>query len=230
MPDYAIVVAGGSGERFHGKMPKQFAEFRGRPLLWYVLQTMEKAPGIDGVILVMHSGHIARARELVRAGRFSKIMTIVPGGTSRQLSVWTGLQQLTALRPGFVLIHDAARPFFSTALVAAVLDELQRFPAVVPVLSSRDSLLRSGTSGSISYLDRDRVRLVQTPQGFMFSEIFRAHEEAMQRKFHAAPDDLSLLNRFLDRKPSFIDGEILNCKITFPRDLEQIEALLRSLE
>ena len=227
MKNLAIILAGGSSERFGGPVPKQFSAIAGRSLLAICLERFQDHPGIDAIVLVCPSGHLPAAEKTVAAGGYDKVMEILPGGKTRQESSFIGVHAATAGMEN-ILIHDAARALVGSAVIARVLAALASGPAVMAALPAGDTIVRVDEAATVSaVLDRDKLRLVQTPQGFKLEIIRQAHALARSEGFAGASDDCSLVLRYKLSPVVTVPGDPANIKITYPQDLAIAEAILR---
>ena len=162
----AIVVAAGQGLRAGGAVPKQFAAWRGKPLVRHSVEAFIRA-GLRRIVVVIPPG----AESMAEAALAGLDVEFVSGGATRQDSVAAGLAQLAEQPPGAVLIHDAARPGLTHSVIACLIEALAVTPGAVPVLPVVDSIYRDG-SGSVS---RDSLYRIQTPQAFRFDAILTAY-------------------------------------------------------
>lgn len=176
-------------------------------------------PGLDLVQIVIGTEHHAQFVEAVHG---LDILTPVAGGDTRQHSVFHGLQALSAQRPDIVLIHDAARPLVSRALIGRVIAALEDgAEAAIPLLSVADTL-KSQTEGHWKTVPRDGLLRAQTPQGFRFDTILAAHRKFAGRN---VTDDMALAELAgLNIVP--VAGEEPNLKITTQNDMTFAERLL----
>lgn len=212
-PFAAIVVAAGKGLRAGGDVPKQFARWRGKPLLRHSVERLIEA-GVDQVIVAIPDG----ADELAR-GALSGIgnISLVHGGETRQLSVHNALEALAAVSPRRVLIHDAARPDLPREVIARLLDALEQgAKGAIPVLPVVDSMIFARDSTVAGSADRDALRRVQTPQAFRYDDILAAHRSWSGRP--VAGDDAQVLMA-AGGKVSLVEGDERLKKITFAEDL-----------
>ena len=151
------------------------------------------------------------------------------GGASRRLSVLNALESLTAYAPDYVLIHDGARPWICPTLINSLLDCVQIYKAVVPVLPAVETPKQIDSDGFITKnLVRRSIVLAQTPQAFAFTEILNAHMAAQQASVRCLPDgcpdytdDAEVWGRFTEKPIKTVDGDKRNIKITFPDDLRK---------
>ncbi len=219
MKKFAIVVAGGSGVRMGGGIPKQFLPLLGKPVL---MHTLEKFQGlVDETILVLPAEHFTYWKDLCEEHSFFLKVSLVEGGTSRSLSVMNGLDSISA--PGIVAIHDAVRPLVSRSLISALFQSTIIHGNAIPVISVRESL-RAVKNQLNEAVNRDGFVMVQTPQCFDLELIKSAYAKNSDQQFS---DDASVLE-FSGSKIHLETGETSNIKITFREDILFAEALLQS--
>ena len=212
----ALVLAAGRGRRFGGAVPKPYLDLGGRAILRHGIATLDAHPMVRAVRVVIHPG----ARDLYdRAAAGLNPLEPVAGGEARQDSARRGLESLTERAPERVLIHDAARPFPTPALVSRVLDALDSAPAVVPALAVRDTLKRAAEGRVTATLDRQDLRRVQTPQGFHYPAILAAHRAAAGT---ALTDDAAVAEA-AGLTVALVEGNDDNDKITTAEDLSRAE-------
>ncbi|MCL6608720.1 MAG: 2-C-methyl-D-erythritol 4-phosphate cytidylyltransferase [Geminicoccaceae bacterium] len=215
----ALVVAAGQGIRAGGEIPKQYRPLGGRPLLRHSLELFARHPAIDAVRVVIAEGHGPLYRSATRG---LALLPPVTGGATRQASVRAGLESLAADPPDLVLIHDAARPLLSAALVARVRAALERHPAVLPAVPVVDTLRRTRGERVLEDVDRGGLVRVQTPQGFAFGAILDAHRQAPPLGF---ADD-GAVAAWAGLPVVQVPGEEDNVKLTLPDDFEAAERRL----
>jgi 2-C-methyl-D-erythritol 4-phosphate cytidylyltransferase/2-C-methyl-D-erythritol 2,4-cyclodiphosphate synthase len=166
----AVVVAAGAGLRAGQALPKQYTRWRGKPVLRHSVEALARA-GIAPIVVVIADG----AEELARKALAGLDVRLVTGGLTRQQSVRNGLEALTPDAPAQVLIHDAARPALSAAVIARLQAALTDHEAAIPVLPVVDSLAHAEGTTMGQPADRHALRRVQTPQAFRFPAILGAH-------------------------------------------------------
>ena len=225
MSTIALIVAAGRGERatsgIAAAVPKQYVTVGGRPLLCWAVEAFLRSPDISEVRVVIGEEDRALYDQAV-AG-----MGLPPpiiGGATRQASVRNGLEALVALPPQRVLIHDAARPFVSTELIALVCAALDHAESAAPFKDVTDTLRRKAQHG-YEIISRDGLVRAQTPQGFRFGSILRAH-----RKFagESLTDDVALAER-AGLSFQAVAGEETNMKLTYPEDFKLAERMATAL-
>ena len=167
----AVIVAAGQGLRAGQPLPKQFALWRGRPLVRHSAQALADA-GITPIVVAIPPG----AEELAQTALAGLPgIRLVTGGDTRQASVRLALEALAGDPPEFVLIHDAARPRLSDAVITRLVTALRDYAAAIPVLPVIDSLAAAHGALMGEPAQREDLRRVQTPQAFRFAEILAAH-------------------------------------------------------
>ncbi|MFC3097762.1 bifunctional 2-C-methyl-D-erythritol 4-phosphate cytidylyltransferase/2-C-methyl-D-erythritol 2,4-cyclodiphosphate synthase [Alteraurantiacibacter palmitatis] len=167
----AVIVAAGQGLRAGQPLPKQFALWRGKPVLRHAAERL-KAAGVDLLCVVIPEGADSLVRDML-AG--TEPFVLVTGGATRQESVRNGLEALTLAAPQAVLIHDAARPDCPADVVARLIAALETHSAAIPVLPVVDSMVTAIGDAMGAKADREVLRRVQTPQAFRFDAILAAH-------------------------------------------------------
>jgi 2-C-methyl-D-erythritol 4-phosphate cytidylyltransferase/2-C-methyl-D-erythritol 2,4-cyclodiphosphate synthase len=216
----ALIVAGGSGTRFGGPLPKQYCRLAGRPILWHTIQAFLGCRAVSSVQVVIGAGHAPRYSEAT-AGL--SLPPPVGGGQTRQESVRLGLEALSKAAPEFVLIHDAARPLVSSGLIQSVISALASgADAVLPLLPVADSLRRMDDGGAGAAVPRDGIFRAQTPQGFVYRAIRETHQRFAGSN---TSDDIALAER-AGMKIIAVPGEEANIKVTAASDIDLAERLL----
>jgi 2-C-methyl-D-erythritol 4-phosphate cytidylyltransferase/2-C-methyl-D-erythritol 2,4-cyclodiphosphate synthase len=221
MPGTAVViVAAGKGERVGGAVPKQYVPLLGKPMLRWTVEVFARHPGIDFIQVVIGADDEAAYTDAVRG---LKVLPALAGGPTRQHSVMHGLEALAHRKPDYVLIHDAARPLVSNAVIDGVIDALRAgAEAAVPLLAVADTLRKKDRSGKWVGVARDGLLRAQTPQGFRFDKILKAHRD---NKTIATTDDMALAE-LASLDIVVVPGEETNLKVTTPKDLIMAEQLL----
>src|SRR5262245_62940303 len=185
-----VVVAAGQGLRAGGEVPKQFRRVGGQTLLEQSFTSCVRVSQIALVQPVVRRDDLQLARTLI--GNM-EILAPVSGGTTRQASVHAGLEALQPHAPDIVLVHDAARPFASASLIARAIEAAEQTGAAIPALSVTDTVKRVDATGTIeTTLDRNTIRLVQTPQAFRFPALLDAHRRAASQGREDFTDDAAL--------------------------------------
>jgi len=211
----ALVVAAGRGERFGGAKPKQYADLAGRPLLRHSLAALSRHAAIGGVRTVIDPDDEA-FYETASSGL--DLLPPVAGGTSRQDSVRRGLESLEDLAPKLVLIHDGARPFVPHDLIDRILAALGEAPGAIAAVRLADTVKRESEGCIVGTVDRDGLWRAQTPQGFRYADILKAHRAASDET--SLTDDAAVAER-AGLAVRLVEGDPANLKVTTTADLEQ---------
>ena len=215
----ALIAAAGNSTRMGGNN-KQFLVFEGMPVLVHTLLTFSTIPEITEIVIVTREEDLQTVQNLVREFSISKIKKIIPGGATRQESVFRGLQHISNER---VLIHDGARPFVTTEEILQLLDALNHCSAATLGVPVKDTVKRATKDGLIAEtLPREELWQIQTPQGFVTKEILAAHEEAAAKGI-SVTDDCALAE-YIGIPVKLVPGSYRNIKITTPEDIPLAEA------
>jgi 2-C-methyl-D-erythritol 4-phosphate cytidylyltransferase len=215
-----VIVAGGSGVRMGGNVPKQYMDLQGKPLL---IHTMEKFLSYDPamkIILVLASGHRKFWDVISLSYPYVKNVEVAAGGLSRFESVKNGLQ---IIEDGVVVgIHDAVRPFVNHLTIKRCYATARKEGSAIPVIEMDESVRMIKSGGRSSQLDRSTLRRIQTPQVFQSALIKKAYQ---QQKDHNFTDDGSVYESVFGHV-SLVEGNRENIKITTPVDLEFAKLLM----
>ncbi len=231
----AIILAGGYGSRFlneSNKFPKQFYEFCRKEVIAYSLETFNKHPQIDKIVVVSNIEYIKKTEEIIKKYNFEKVIGVVSGGITRQASVYSAIDYLSELGFGNpnVLIHDAARLLVSKQVISNNIKALESSKAVSTILPCTDSMILSENGATITEsLDRNKIYVVQTPQSFKLDLLRSAHKFAQTLNIYDSTDDASLM-KLLNEKVTLVPGNKANMKLTTEEDLIFIKAIFENLQ
>ncbi|MCD7060993.1 bifunctional 2-C-methyl-D-erythritol 4-phosphate cytidylyltransferase/2-C-methyl-D-erythritol 2,4-cyclodiphosphate synthase [Pelagibacterium xiamenense] len=221
-----IIVAGGAGARAATQgdsLPKQYRPIVGRPLLARTIEAFLAMDRVSLVLPVIGSDHKTLYEALGLAHH--KLLPPVVGGSTRQMSGLAGLDALEAAAPDIVLIHDAARPFVSASLVDSVVTALADAEGAVPVTLVTDTIKRSVDGKTVGGTeDRTQLFAAQTPQGFRYRDILKAHRRAVE--FSDGFTDDAAIAEWAGLRVVLSEGSTRNIKITLPGDFERAERML----
>lgn len=219
-----IIVAGGSGTRMGGDIPKQFMELSGKPVLIRTLEVFLKNIPSAEIVVVLPKDEIERWKDICGRYDINGTHKCCEGGDNRFGSVRNGLTCLTEC--DIVLVHDGVRPLVSSGVIAEVINTAHMTGTAVPVVKPVDSFrLTDGEGGSVHF-DREKLRAVQTPQGFRYGILKRAYELPFDSNF---TDDASVVEK-TGMKIELCGGAYENIKITSPADIIIAEAFLMMRE
>ena len=217
-----IIVAGGSGRRMGGAIPKQFMILDGMPIVARTINTFAEAlPGSD-IVVVLPEEHIAMWQNL--AARFDVAEhRCVAGGKERFHSVKAGIEALAA-EVEQIAVHDGVRALVSKQLIIRAVLAAEEHCAVIPVTTVVDSYREVMANGSTAIIDRSKLRIVQTPQVFSAETLRKAYEQPFDERF---TDDASVVEA-MGVTITTVEGEARNIKITTPNDLAYAEWLVKN--
>ena len=220
MKYYAIIVAGGSGNRMLTETPKQFLLLKNLPVLMHTIKAFAQSETQPKILLVLNIDQQGYWRRLCEEFNFRIPHEVIDGGTERFYSVKNAIDSIND--DSFVAIHDAVRPLVSTQLIDSCFKRAEAIGNVIAAVKSSDSvrMLRNEKS---SALRRDEIYLVQTPQTFSLKILKAAYQQDFASYF---TDDASVVES-LNEEINIIEGERNNIKITYPIDLELAELLLK---
>ncbi|WP_395459722.1 bifunctional 2-C-methyl-D-erythritol 4-phosphate cytidylyltransferase/2-C-methyl-D-erythritol 2,4-cyclodiphosphate synthase [Azospirillum melinis] len=220
----ALIVAGGSGQRFGAERPKQYLDLAGKPVLRRTVEAFLSHPQVTGVRVVIDPTW-RDAYDAALSGL--ALPDPVAGGASRQDSVRNGLEALAAdSATDLVLIHDAARPLIDADTIAAVIAALDSTPGAIAAVPVADTLKRGSGDAIAGTVDRDGLWRAQTPQGFRFPDILEAHRAAAGLSL---TDDAAVAER-AGLTVALVPSKEGNFKVTTPDDLTRAtRAIMSSL-
>lgn len=219
MNKYVVIVAGGIGVRMGAGMPKQFLPIRGKPILWYTLNTFLKAYDDMQIILVVPGDHREAGRTVAADCSAPDRIRVTDGGITRFHSVRQGLELVEG--ESVIFVHDGVRCLLTTALIHRCYEHALQHGSAIPVIDPRDSV-RLLTGQASEPIDRSRVRLVQTPQTFRSDILLDAYQVEYSLQF---TDEATVVEAY-GQPIHLVEGEPDNIKITHPADLSLAEILL----
>lgn len=220
MKRYAIIVAGGKGLRMGQELPKQFISIGERPILMHTIHAFHQTDKEITLILVLPKEQMEYWEALCELHCFKVPVQIAEGGSTRFHSVKNGLKLIK--EEGLVAIHDGVRPFVSAQVIENAYQAAEQYGGAIPVTDMIESVREVQPDGESVPVDRDRFKLVQTPQTFRSELIREAYEMPYDKLF---TDDASVFEA-AGNKIHCIAGNRENIKITTPFDLLIAEALI----
>ena len=207
MSNYFIILASGQSKRFNSNTQKQFITYKNKALFEHSLDKAIFSNLFKKIIIVVNDKKQIKKK-------YPKNILIIKGGKERSDSSLIGLKYIKKFSPVNVLIHDAARPNFTISLLKKLINSLKKNKAVVPVITSKDSI-KYKVKNQFFNLNKNNSYLTQTPQAFKFEEIYNL---SIRQKNKIQDEATLFINNNI--KIKFINGEILNNKITFKEDIE----------
>jgi 2-C-methyl-D-erythritol 4-phosphate cytidylyltransferase len=217
----AVIVAAGTGSRLNAPVPKGFVLLGGKPLFLRSLETLLRHKAIAEAVLAVPKGFELKTEEILACSRFDKKVTIITGGKVRWQSVENGVR---AVDSEWVLIHDAARPFVTRAVIDAVLEEKNKYDCVITVTPEVDTIREANGELAGEIVDRSKLVRVGTPQLFRREALLKALAAAPG--LPSPPTDEAMLMQRAGIPVGLAWGDPANFKITTPGDLDIAEALV----
>src|SRR3984893_1466662 len=219
----AILVAAGRGLRAGTGGPKQYRSIGGQSVIFRAMEPFCRHPQVAGWQPVLNPDDVAMFNEAVRE---LKHELPTNGGATRQASVHAGLEALAGQKPDVVLIHDAARPFVSAALISRAIKAASATGAAVPAIAVTDTIKLIGEAGHVEATpERARLRVAQTRQSFRYDVILDAHRRAARDGRNDFTDDAALAE-WAGLTVATFEGDVANMKLTTPEDFVREEARL----
>ena len=244
MRNIAIILAGGTGSRMGGGMPKQLLTLAdGQTILEHSVAAFEQAECIDEIGIVMHPDYIACAEEMLLRNGWQKVAFIIAGGSERWESSVNAIQEIEQriknkeqrigvpiLQASYnhpitnILLHDAARPFVSQRIINDVCKALETHRAVTVAIPATDTMYSVSENITDKIVQdippRATLMCAQTPQAFRLEVIAEAYDLALQDPHLQATDDCGIVHRYLPEVPIYIvQGDPANRKITYKEDI-----------
>ena len=228
MANIALLIAGGSGNRMHQDIPKQFITVNERPVIVYTLEAFEKHPEIDAIAVVCIKGWEQVLIAYAKQFNISKIQYVVSGGKNGQDSIRNGVLELEKHfdKDDLVLIHDAIRPMVSAEIISDNIRIAQKYGNAITAISCAEAMIQTedGRVSSGSY-PRDRLKRTQTPQAFRIGEICDLHRRALEAGITNSVASCTLKIE-MGEQVYFSRGSEKNIKLTTIEDIDIFKALL----
>lgn len=219
MQKTVIITAGGSGSRMGSNIPKQFLLLNQKPLLWYTIKAFIAAYHDINIILVLPVDYLNAGAQLIDELNLSNQTTIIVGGSTRFESVQNGVKLIK--ESSVIFVHDGVRCLVSANLIKRCYEQTIQVGSAIPAVTSTDSI-RIVTNNLHASIDRDRVKIIQTPQTFLSTTLIKAFEQPFQEGF----TDEATVVEAMGESVHLIEGEYSNLKITRPADLIVAAAIL----
>ena len=209
MSNIFIILAGGINKRLNSKIPKPYIKINNKELLQYSIDAANSVKDINKILIIYNKKHL----KFLKDKKFNKFIKII-GGKNRAESAYNALKKIKKYNCKNILIHDAARPNISVALIKKTLLSLKKNRTAIPSIKINDST-KIKRKSSIENMDRNKLYITQTPQGFRFKDIYNLNLKFFDKNIS---DDSSL---YIDnqKKINLIKGDEDNFKITSNNDL-----------
>lgn len=228
MANIGLIIAGGSGNRMHQDIPKQFITVNERPVIVYTLEAFEKHPEIDAIAVVCISGWEQVLLAYAKQFNISKLKYVVPGGLNGQDSIRNGVFELEKhfAPDDLVLIHDAIRPMVSAEIISDNIRVAKQYGNAITVIPCAEAMMQTqdGVKSSGSY-PRDNLKRTQTPQAFRIGDICDLHRRALEAGITNSVASCTLKIE-MGEQVYFSSGSEKNIKLTTVEDIDIFKALL----
>ena len=222
----AVILMAGKGERFSSSLPKQYVLIGSKELFLYTIEPFLTCPLIDFLLFVVPSSFEKKTEEILIKNKISKEYAVIPGSFSREESSYEAIKFLKDKKTNpssTILFQDGDRPFLEEKTILDNVYSAKQFSAVVTAFPATDSLALSEDSYTLSsYLPREKIYCLQTPQSFAFSLLDKAFSQA-KKPLRDYTDEGSLVLDAFGKKPRVILGKKKNVKITYQEDFATFE-------
>lgn len=227
----AVIFAGGSGARMNTKSrPKQFLELNGKPIIIYTLEIFENHPEIDAIVVVCLESWIPFLKKMLNKFEINKVISIVPGGSTGQESIFIGLCAAedyvkNKINDTIVLIHDGVRPLITEDTISDNISKVKEVGSCITVIPATETFVVTCEDGGLLLPDRSKCRLARAPQSFFLKDIISAHRKSQKEGHKQFIDSCSLMS-YYGYKLGLIEGPMENIKITTPSDYFVLRAMV----
>ncbi|MUP39092.1 IspD/TarI family cytidylyltransferase [Labilibaculum euxinus] len=230
MKNITVILAGGSGKRMGGSLPKQFLILGEKPIIQHSIEAFENHPQTDEICIIIHADFIHEVECIVKENNFNKVKHILPGGKERSDSSLAAIHAYQEEQNINLIFHDAVRPFVSSEIISNVIRELNAGKSVAVAITTVDTIFEVDEKNKIvSVPQRSFLRRAQTPQAFPYHTIKSAYEIALKDPDFVATDDCGVVLKYLPTEAIYIvEGDESNIKITFEGDLVLGEQILQA--
>lgn len=228
----AVIIAGGSGQRMHQDIPKQFLHVDNKPIIIYTLEVFQRHPDIDAIEVVCLDGWHEVLKAYAEEHGIDKLKWITSGGASAQESIRNGVYNLIdkCSPDDIILIHDGIRPMVDELIISDCIDKCRTYGNGVTALPHNEHVFEAKDDISTAqYIPRERTRCVQTPQAYKYGKLLGAYEEAFRNGigiYGASYVNTMMVD--MGETLYFAVGSYKNIKLTTPDDIELFKALLHS--
>lgn len=228
MANVGLLIAGGSGNRMHQDIPKQFLTVNERPVIVYTLEAFEKHPEIDSIAVVCIAGWENVLWAYAKQFNITKLHYVIPGGKNGQDSIRNGVFELEKHfeKDDIVLIHDAIRPMVSAEIISDNIRVARKYGNAITVIPCAEAMMQTEDGVvSVGSYPRDRLKRTQTPQAFHIGDICDLHRRALEAGITNSVASCTLKIE-MGEQVYFSAGSEKNIKLTTVEDIDIFKALL----
>lgn len=231
---YAAVLAGGSGLRMGGDLPKQFLKICGRPVIIRSIDAFVNNGRIDMIYVAVSEAYLEYTQSLIREYIQFKNIQVICGGGNRNETLYNVLESIKKEREvsdeDIILTHDAVRPFIDDRIINENIEAVKKYGAGNTVIPAVDTILQSSDGKFIDSIPlRSTMFLVQTPQSFSVKKVTELYENMTPEEFERYTDACSVFAA-KGEKVCLVQGSRDNIKLTYPEDIEKAESIIKSKE
>ncbi len=226
-----LIIAGGTGQRMHQEIPKQFINVYGKPIIIYTLEAFQKHPNIDAILVVCIDGWHEILRAYAEQFGITKLKWVVSGGATGQESIRNGIYALEGVcaPDDIVVIHDGIRPMIDAFVLSDVLIKTKEYGNAVTSMPYNEQIFCTNDGETTTeYVPRETIRRVQTPQGYRYQTLLTRYREAFEKKigiYGSSYTNTMMVE--LGETLHLAVGSEKNIKITTPDDVDLFKALLK---
>ena len=229
----AVIFAGGIGTRMNLKVkPKQFLELHGKAIIIHTIELFDNHPEIDGIVVSCVEDWIDYLKKLLKKFNVKKVVDIVPGGETGQMSIYNGLEAAEKHFPvdSVVLIHDGVRPLINKQIISDNIRQVKKCGSAITTVPTTETFVVIDKNYSVIEIPpRSLSKLAKAPQSFILSEILSVHRQAQKDNIFNSIDSCTLMKKY--KKPlTLVEGPIENIKITTPVDYYIFKAIYEAKE
>jgi 2-C-methyl-D-erythritol 4-phosphate cytidylyltransferase len=229
----AVILAGGSGSRLGGGLPKQFLKVAGKKIIEHTIDVFENNSLIDEIAIVTKEEYISEVENMILHNKYTKVKKILVGGKERYHSSLSAIEAYSK-NDDILLFHDAVRPLVNDRIINDCIDAMKQYNAVDVAIKATDTMIEVNSDNCIEYIpDRAKLRNGQTPQCFRRELIKKAYDKALNDPNFITTDDCGVVRKYLPNEPiGVVRGENFNMKVTYIEDLFLLDKLfqLKSIE
>lgn len=229
-----VIFAGGVGSRMNSRAkPKQFLMMHGKPIIIHTIEIFEANQSIDAIVVSCVKDWIPHMENLIRKYNLQKVVSVVEGGKTGQLSIYNGLveaERISGGENGIVLIHDGVRPLITQKTIDDNIETVKRYGSAITCVKVKETVILVNDNEAVDHIpDRDCLRLARAPQSFRLENIISAHRKALDDGIDDFVDSCTMMQHY-GNKLYLIEGPQENIKVTTPDDFYIMRAILDAKE
>ena len=230
----AVIFAGGVGTRMNSKdIPKQFLMVHGKPIIVHTIEIFQSHPNIDGIVVACVEDWIDYMKDMQYRYRLDKIGAIVPGGTTGQMSIFSGIKAAAdtfGVEDNIVLIHDGVRPLINHKTISDNIEAVKKFGNAITCAPTKETVVLVSEGGNVeSVVEREQSRTAKAPQSFFLKDVLKAEEDSIAAGIINEIDTCTLMAHY-GVKLHVVEGDYDNIKITTPEDFYMFRAIYDAKE